>query len=119
MKPINIAAKFAKFSETWSPRIIGELNGQHVKLARLQGEFEWHQHDDEDELFLVIEGRLDMHLRDEVISLGPGELVIVPKGIEHKPVAPDGAQVLLFEPNTTLNTGNLQSERTVKAPEWI
>ena len=119
MERINLEEKFAKFSEAWSPRIIGELNGQHVKLARLQGEFEWHHHEEEDELFLVIEGHLQMQLRDGTVELGPGELCIVPKGVEHKPVAPGMAKVLLFEPVTTLNTGTAESERTVKAPEWI
>lgn len=119
MDVINIAEKFGRFQETWSPRIVGELNGQHVKLARLAGGFEWHRHEREDELFLVVEGRLELHLRDRVLELGPGEFTIVPRGVEHKPVAPEGAQVLLFEPVATLNTGDRRSERTVDHPEWI
>lgn len=119
MQVINLSEKFSLFHETWSPRIVGELNGQHVKLARLEGEFEWHRHTDEDELFLVVEGRLQMHLRDRVLELLPGELVIVPRGVEHKPVAPRPAKVLLFEPASTLNTGDRRSERTVDDPQWV
>jgi len=119
MERINIAEKFALFRETWSPKVIGELNGQHVKLARIEGEFEWHHHEDEDELFLVIDGEMVMHYRDRDVVLRPGELVIVPRGVEHKPASADGAQILLFEPTSTLNTGNVNSDRTVEAPEWI
>jgi mannose-6-phosphate isomerase-like protein (cupin superfamily) len=119
MKRINIAEKFALFSEAWSPKVIGELNGQHVKLARIQGEFEWHHHEDEDELFLVMEGQMVMHYRDHEVELDPGELVIVPRGVEHMPSSAGGAKVLLFEPASTLNTGNVISGRTVDSPEWI
>ena len=119
MQVVSLAEKFSRFHDTWSPRIVGELNGQHVKLARLEGEFEWHRHADEDELFLVVRGRLEMHLRDRVLELAEGEFLIVPRGVEHKPVAPEGAQVLLFEPASTLNTGDRRSERTVDGPEWI
>jgi mannose-6-phosphate isomerase-like protein (cupin superfamily) len=119
MSVINIAHKFSLFSDTWSPRIVGELNGQQVKLARLEGEFEWHSHDNEDELFMVITGRLKIHLRDGMVEINQGEFYIVPRGIEHKPVAVEGTEVLLFEPATTLHTGNLKSERTVDSPEWI
>ena len=119
MPAINIAHKFSLFSDTWSPRIVGELNGQQVKLARLEGEFEWHHHDNEDELFLVISGHIEMHLPDEVVEIDQGEFYIVRRGIEHKPVAAVGTEVLLFEPATTLHTGNLKTERTVDEPEWI
>ena len=119
MERINIAEKFALFNEAWSPKVIGELNGQHVKLARIEGEFEWHHHDHEDELFLVIEGEMVMHYRDRDLVLRTGELVIVPRGVEHKPASANGARILLFEPASTLNTGNVTSDRTVEAPEWI
>jgi mannose-6-phosphate isomerase-like protein (cupin superfamily) len=119
MRRINLKDKFAAFSDAWSPKIIAELNGQHVKLARMEGAFEWHHHEQEDELFFVLEGRLEMHYREEVVTIGPGELVVVPHGVEHRPVAPDGARVLIFEPVSTLNTGNVRSERTVDSPEWI
>ena len=116
---VNLADKLAAIDETWSPRIVGELNGQHVKLAKIAGEFVWHHHDDEDELFLVVKGRFDMHLRDRVVPLREGELFIVPRGVEHKPVADDEAHILLFEPASTLNTGNVRNERTVEAPERL
>jgi len=117
---VNLAEKFSRFRETWTPKIVGELNGQHVKLARLSGEFVWHSHADEDELFLVVEGRLVIRLRDRDVTLDKGEFFIVPKGVEHLPVAPDGeAQVLLLEPAGTLNTGDVRDARTVEAPEWI
>lgn len=119
MRCINLEDKFSAFSDSWSPRIIAELNGHHVKLARMEGEFEWHHHEHEDELFFVVEGRLEMHYREEVVAIGPGELVVVPHGVEHRPVAPDGAKVLIFEPASTLNTGNVRSDRTVDSPEWI
>ncbi len=119
MEKINLAEKLARFSEAWSPKLVGELNGQHVRLAKLRGEFVWHHHEREDELFLVLHGRLAMHFRDRVVELGPGELLIVPRGIEHKPVAAEEAHVLLFEPASTLNTGNLRNERTVEVLERI
>lgn len=119
MDRINIAEKFARFSDSWSPKVIGELNGQHVKLARIEGEFEWHHHEHEDELFLVIEGDMVMHYRDRSIELRAGELVIVPRGTEHKPASLAGAKILLFEPASTRNTGNVVSGRTVGSPEWI
>ncbi len=112
MQKVNLAEKFSLFSEHWSPKIVGELNGQHVKLGKLKGEFIWHHHDNEDELFLVVKGRLQMQLREGDIWLEEGEFLIVPKGIEHKPVAPEEVHLLLFEPASTLNTGNVQSERT-------
>ena len=109
---VNLAAKFAAFSDHWSPKIAGELNGQQVKLAKLKGAFDWHHHDDEDELFLVHRGRFRMELRDGTIELGPGDFLIVPRGVEHRPVADEEAEVVLFEPATTLNTGNVRTERT-------
>jgi mannose-6-phosphate isomerase-like protein (cupin superfamily) len=116
---VNLAQKFALFDDLWSPKIVGELNDFHVKLAKLEGEFVWHHHDEEDELFLVIQGRLQMRFRDCDIWLEPGEFLIVPRGVEHLPVAPEEAHVLLFEPRSTLNTGNVRSERTVEDLERI
>ena len=113
MEKVNLAAKLARFSEHWSPKIVGELNGQHVKLAKLKGEFVWHHHDDEDELFLVIKGRLRMELRSGDITIEEGEFLVVPRGVEHRPVADEEVHVLLFEPASTLNTGNVSNERTV------
>lgn len=112
MEKVNLAEKFGLFDDLWSPKIVGELNGQHVKLAKLEGEFVWHHHDDEDELFLVVKGQLIMKLRDRDIVLNEGEFLIVPRGVEHMPVAPEAVSVLLFEPKGTLNTGNVQSAIT-------
>jgi mannose-6-phosphate isomerase-like protein (cupin superfamily) len=112
---ITLSSAFKAIPSPWSPRIAARLNGQEVKLAKLSGEFIWHHHEHEDELFLVVTGRLRMEFRDGVVELGPGELIVVPKGVEHRPVAPDGAEVLLFEPTGTVNTGNVTSERTVQA----
>ena len=119
MKAINLAEKLSRFSEHWSPHVVGELNGQQVKVAKVQGEFVWHHHENEDELFLVLHGELEMHLEGEVVSIGEGEFFIVPRGVEHKPVAREEVHVLLFEPATTLNTGNVESERTVRNPKRI
>ncbi|MEM1250236.1 MAG: cupin domain-containing protein [Acidobacteriota bacterium] len=122
---ISLSQKLDLFQETWTPKIVGELNQQHVKLAKLEGPFEWHHHEGEDELFLVLEGRLLMELRDEqgerTEELDPGDMLIVPKGVEHRPVADPTASVLLFEPATTVNTGNRQvdSQRTVTELEHI
>lgn len=110
---VDLAEKLALFQECWSPKIVGELNGQYVKLAKLKGEFIWHSHENEDELFLVISGRLVLKLRDRDVVLDPGQLFIVPRGVEHLPVAEEETSVLLFEPMSTLNTGNLVNERTV------
>jgi mannose-6-phosphate isomerase-like protein (cupin superfamily) len=118
IKIVNLAQKFSLFQEPWSPRIVAEMNDSFVKLVRLQGEFVWHHHDEEDELFLVIQGELTIQLRDRDLHLSPGELVVIPKGVEHKPVANGDVQVLLLEPKSTLNTGNVQNERTVEA-QWI
>ncbi|UCF40941.1 MAG: cupin domain-containing protein [Gemmatimonadota bacterium] len=114
MQKINLAEKLSLFTDYWRPRIVADLNGQQVKLAKLKGEFEWHHHEREDELFLVLRGRLTIKLRDGDVRLEEGECVVVPRGVEHKPVAEDEAHVLLFEPATTLNTGNVRSERTVE-----
>jgi len=119
MEKIDLREKLALFAERWSPRIVGELNGQHVKLAKLEGEFVWHRHAEEDELFLVLEGRLAIHLRDRVVELEPGQLFIVPRGVEHKPVADGEVHVLLFEPASTRNTGEVVEPRTVERAEWI
>ena len=113
---VNLSDKLRQFTETWSPRIVGELNGQHVKLAKLEGEFVWHHHEHEDELFLVLQGQLAIHLRDRVVELGEGEFFIVPRGVEHKPVAAEQAHVLLLEPAATVNTGNVRNARTVESP---
>ena len=120
MQKVNLNQKFSLIRTYWDPKIVGELNGQHVKLVKLQGEFVWHQHDREDELFLVLSGSFDMHLRDSIVTVSAGEFMIVPRGVEHRPVAEQEAQVLLFEPASTLNTGNaLVSDRTVANPERI
>jgi mannose-6-phosphate isomerase-like protein (cupin superfamily) len=119
MDKINLAHKFSLFQDYWHPRIVGELNDSYIKLARLKGEFVWHRHEAEDELFLVVKGRLLIRLRDRDIGLDEGEFVVIPKGVEHLPVAEDEVQVLLLEPKSTLNTGNVQNERTVSDLEWI
>ena len=110
---MNLTECFARFNEPWSPRVVGELNGQQVKLARFAGEFPWHKHDHEDELFLVHRGRFRMEFRDRTVDLGPGDFLVVPRGVEHRPVADEEAEVVLFEPATTLNTGNVRNERTL------
>lgn len=112
MDRVNLAEKLARFDDYWNPRIVGELNGQHVKLAKLAGAFDWHHHEDEDELFLVIKGKFRMEFRDRSVDLSEGEFLIVPRGVEHRPVAEEEVHVLLFEPASTLNTGNVRSERT-------
>ena len=115
---INLTSKFNLFQEPWHPKIVGELNDSYVKLAKLKGEFVLHHHDNEDELFLVIKGTLVIKLRDQELTIHEGEFVVIPKGAEHLPVAEEEVQVLLLEPKTTSNTGNIQNERTVEA-EWI
>ncbi|WP_335621963.1 cupin domain-containing protein [Chryseolinea soli] len=119
MQKVNIQEKLASFSDYWNPRIVGELNGQHVKATKLKGEFIWHHHDHEDELFLVIKGKLKMEFREKTVEVNPGEFIIVPRGVEHKPVADEEVELLLFEPASTLNTGNVENERTRKALEKI
>jgi mannose-6-phosphate isomerase-like protein (cupin superfamily) len=116
MDKVTLTSKFASFTEHWSPKIVGELNGQHVKLVKFVGEFVWHHHDHEDEMFLVHRGRFRMELRDREIELRAGDFLIVPRGVEHRPVADEEVEVILFEPAGTLNTGNVQSERTVADP---
>jgi mannose-6-phosphate isomerase-like protein (cupin superfamily) len=116
---VNIAEKFAQFDGYWEPKIAGELNNQYVKLAKLKGEFIWHHHENEDELFLVIKGRLIIKLRDGDVELNEGEFYIIPRGIEHKPVAKIEVHILLFEPKGTVNTGNADSEKTINELEVI
>lgn len=118
MNTINLSQKFDLFHEHWSPRIVGELNDSYVKLAKLKGEFVWHKHDEEDELFLVVKGKLLIKLRDRDLWIDEGEFVIIPKGVEHCPVAEEEVQVLLLEPKSTRNTGDVENERTVDA-DWI
>lgn len=119
MQKVNLAEKLSLFSDRWHPRIVGELNGQYVKLVKLKGAFVWHKHDAEDELFLVVRGKLDILLRDRTVTLREGEFFIVPSGVEHKPVATEEVHVLLFEPKSTLNTGDRKSARTVKDLQWV
>jgi mannose-6-phosphate isomerase-like protein (cupin superfamily) len=120
MDVVNLAEKFSRFTDRWSPKIVGEVNDMHVKLVKLAGEFVWHQHDREDELFLVVAGRLRMQLRGGDREVGPGEFIVVPKGTEHCPLAlTEEVHVLLLEPKTTLNTGNVVNERTVPAPDRL
>lgn len=114
MNKINLAEKFAIFTEHWSPKIAGELNGQHVKLVKFKGPFTWHHHEQEDEMFLVVKGSFIMEFRDKNVTLNAGEFIIVPRGVEHRPNAPEEVEVLLFEPAGTLNTGNVENEFTKK-----
>jgi mannose-6-phosphate isomerase-like protein (cupin superfamily) len=116
---VNLREKLSLFHAQWEPKIVGELNGQHVKLVKFQGEFVWHHHEHEDELFLVVKGRFTMEFRDRQVPIEEGEFLIVPRGVEHRPVAKDEVHVLLFEPATTLNTGNVVSNRTVATPARI
>jgi mannose-6-phosphate isomerase-like protein (cupin superfamily) len=110
---INLTEKFGRFSDHWSPKIVAELNDNHVLLAKVQGEFVWHQHVGEDELFLVLKGQLTIELRDGSVTLGPGEMVVIPKGVEHRPVAREEVHVMLVEPKVTRHTGDVETERTV------
>jgi mannose-6-phosphate isomerase-like protein (cupin superfamily) len=119
MEKVNIEQKFALFNEQWKPKIVGELNGQHVKLGKIEGSFVWHQHENEDELFLVVKGRMRLEFRDSAVDIDEGELIIVPRGIEHRPVADEECHILIFEPASTLNTGNVNDEFTVEELEWI
>ena len=119
MKKINIEQKLSLFSDHWNPRIIGELNQQHVKIAKIKGEFIWHKHDDEDEMFLVLKGTLKIEFRDRTETIQENEIIIVPKGVEHKPIADEEVSIMLFEPATTINTGDLENERTRKNLESI
>ncbi len=115
MNAVNLAQKLALIREPWVPRVVGELNGQYVKLVRFEGEYVWHHHEHEDELFLVLEGRIDIQFRDRTVTLNEGEFCIVPRGVEHRPVAARPAAVLLFEPAATRNTGNVDHEYTIEA----
>jgi mannose-6-phosphate isomerase-like protein (cupin superfamily) len=115
---VNIAEKFEQIDGYWQPRIAGELNDSYIKLAKLKGEFVWHHHDNEDEMFLVVKGRLCIKLRDRDLWIDEGEFAIIPRGVEHKPVADEEVHVMLLEPKTTVNTGNVQNERTVDA-QWV
>jgi mannose-6-phosphate isomerase-like protein (cupin superfamily) len=119
MEKVNIRQKLSQFHDHWSPKIVGELNGQQVKLVKFLGEFVWHHHENEDELFLVVKGRFRMDFRDRQVWLEEGELLIVPRGVEHRPVAPEEVHVLLFEPASTLNTGNVTVDLTVHEPDRI
>jgi mannose-6-phosphate isomerase-like protein (cupin superfamily) len=119
LEKINVADKLSLFDERWSPKIVAELNDAYVKVVKLTGEFVWHHHDDEDELFWVVSGLLRMQLRDGDVLVGPGELIVVPRGVEHCPLAEEETHVVLIEPRSTLNTGNVTNERTVAEPERI
>jgi mannose-6-phosphate isomerase-like protein (cupin superfamily) len=119
MDKVNLKQKFARIDESWSPKIVAQVNDTYVKLVKFQGEFIWHHHDDEDELFLVVQGRLLMQFRDREVWLDEGEFIVVPRGVEHRPVAPDEVHVVLIEPRTTLNTGNVRNERTLAELERI
>jgi mannose-6-phosphate isomerase-like protein (cupin superfamily) len=116
---VNLVERFAHFSEHWSPKIVGELNDSYVKLVKFQGEFVWHHHENEDELFLVVKGQMLMRFRERDVWVNEGEFIIVPRGVEHMPLAPEECQVVLLEPRTTLNTGNVENERTVAQLERI
>lgn len=119
MNSINLKEKFNLFNEHWTPKLIAELNGQHVKLAKMKGEFVWHKHEQEDELFLVVKGRFRMEFRDKNVWVEEGEIIVVPRGVEHRPVAVEEAHILMFEPANTLNTGNIKNDRTVNQIENI
>lgn len=114
MEKINLKSKFSLFNDYWSPKVVGELNGQQVKLVRFKGPFVWHHHENEDELFYVVKGSFDMEFQDKTITLNEGEMIIVPRGVEHRPNAHEEVEIMLFEPATTLNTGNIENERTIK-----
>ena len=119
MEKINLSEKLSLFNEQWKPKIVGELNGQMVKLVKFKGPFVWHHHDNEDEMFYVVKGSFDMEFRDKTVKIAQGEFIIVPKGVEHRPNAKEEAEVMLFEPATTLNTGNVENEITQKYLERI
>jgi mannose-6-phosphate isomerase-like protein (cupin superfamily) len=121
MDKVRLDDKFKKFDDLWSPKLVGELNENYIKLAKGQGGLDWHTHDNEDEFFLVVSGHLDIHLRDQVVALDPGEFFVVPKGVEHRPVAEDGAEILLIEPKGTLHTGTKRTDQTVDIEDqnWI
>jgi mannose-6-phosphate isomerase-like protein (cupin superfamily) len=118
IKVVNVKEKFGLFNEQWSPKIIGEMNDSYVKIAKLQGEFVWHLHENEDEMFLIIQGSLTIRLRDRDLLVNAGEFAIIPRGVEHMSVAGEEVQLMMLEPKTTVNTGNVESDRTVEA-DWI
>jgi mannose-6-phosphate isomerase-like protein (cupin superfamily) len=119
VEKVNIREKLSQFQEYWQPRVVGELNGQHVRLVKFKGAFEWHRHKSEDELFLVIDGSFDMQFRDRTVTVNEGEFLIVPRGTEHCPRAEREVHVLLFEPAGTINTGEVDNDRTVRDPEHL
>ena len=119
MDKINLAQKLSLFTQHWSPKIIAELNGQHVKLVKFQGPFVWHRHEHEDELFYVVRGEFRMEFRDRTVALQAGDLLVVPRGTEHRPVADREVEVMLFEPASTVNTGSAGGDKTVARPDWI
>ena len=119
MEVINVKDKFGLFSDQWRPKVIGELNGQHVKLAKVEGEFVWHSHEHEDELFYIMKGTLMMELRDKKLTLNEGEMCIIPKGVEHRPIAKEEVWIMLFEPAQIKHTGEVQHELTVEKYDWI
>lgn len=119
VQKVNLSETFQRFDDFWSPQIIGEVNDFHVKLVKVEGKFIWHQHELEDELFLVVKGQLTIQLRDEELVLEEGELVIIPRGVEHRPVADKETHLLVFEPASTINTGNVTDERTIEKPERL
>lgn len=119
IKVINLDDKFSLIEDRWHPYVVAELNGQQVKLAKIEGPFLWHSHETEDELFLVLEGNLQIELRDHVLKLGPGEMCVIPRGVEHLPVADGVVHVMLFEPATTKHTGEVESDRTIHETDWI
>lgn len=119
VQKVNLSETFQRFDDFWSPQIIGEVNDFHVKLVKVEGKFIWHQHELEDELFLVVKGQLTIQLRDEELVLEEGELVIIPRGVEHRPVADQETHLLVFEPASTINTGNVTDERTIEKPERL
>lgn len=119
MDKVNIAEKMSLFHEYWSPKILGELNDSYIKAAKLKGEFIWHSHEHEDEMFFVVKGRLVIRLREKDVVLTEGEFIIIPRGLEHMPIADEEVEILMIEAKTTLNTGDVRNERTVDSPEWI
>jgi len=119
MEKINLQNKLSLFTEHWNPKIVGELNGQQVKLVKFKGPFLWHHHEHEDELFYVVKGNFDMELHDRTVNISAGEFIIVPRGIEHRPNAKEEVEVMLFEPASTLNTGNTDNDKTVKNPQHL
>ena len=116
---VNLTEKFSQITDQWDPKIIAQLNNYHLKIAKIQGEFVWHSHPETDEVFLVVNGFLVIHLRDRKLNLNPGELCVIPRGVEHKPAADDECQILMVEPAGTLNTGDAGGERTVEETAWI